>query len=67
MQMEFHMTDLKKPWYALVNRVVLLRYLFLIRKTYLIKFWNVHFSQWGEDVVIERFVTPPPPREGLLH
>ena len=33
-----------------------MRFLFLLRKTYLIKFWNTYFSQWGEDIVIERFI-----------
>lgn len=56
------MTRIQKAWYALMSRVRLLRCLFLIRKTYLIKFWNIYFSQWGEDVVVERFVCKAPKR-----
>jgi len=55
------MRRFRKAWYALVSRAGFFRCLFLIRKTFLIKFWNVHFSQWGEDVVVELFTAKAPP------
>lgn len=47
-------------WFAFVDRIPLLRWLFVMRKTYLIKAWKVHYSQWGEDVVLDRFLNKVP-------
>jgi len=43
-------------WNALVARTSWARYLFVLRKAYLTKFWLTHFSQWGEDTVIDKFL-----------
>lgn len=51
---------LTQRWFAFVNRIPLLRWLFVIRKAYLIKAWKVHYSQWGEDVVLDRFLNKVP-------
>ena len=50
--------------YSSIARFAPLRWLFLLRKTYLIKFWNVHYSQFGEDVVVARFLKKLTPAEG---
>ena len=43
-------------WHSWVGRFAPLRWLFLLRKTWLIKYWNVHYSQFGEDIVVGRFL-----------
>lgn len=51
---------LQRAWFALAERVPPLRWLFLIRKAWLIRARATHFAQWGEDVVLAGFMTGAP-------
>ncbi|MDA1116941.1 MAG: FkbM family methyltransferase [Proteobacteria bacterium] len=56
---------LQRAWFAFADKSAFLRKLFLWRKTYLIKHRGTHYSQWGEDVVLEGFMAKgPPPAQG---
>ena len=56
---------LQRAWFAFADKSAFLRKLFLLRKAYLIKHRATHYSQWGEDVVLEGFMAKgPPPEQG---
>lgn len=50
----------QRAWFALAQRVPPLRWLFLLRKAWLIRARATHYSQWGEDVVLGNFVAGSP-------
>lgn len=50
----------QRGWFALAARVPPLRWLFLLRKAWLIRARATHYAQWGEDVVLGSFVTGAP-------
>jgi FkbM family methyltransferase len=54
----------QRAWFALAERVPLLRRLFLVRKAWLIRARGAHYAQWGEDVVLEQFLVGAAPEEG---
>ncbi|MDH4172960.1 MAG: FkbM family methyltransferase [Betaproteobacteria bacterium] len=53
----------QRAWFAFVERVPLLRRLFLLRKAHLIRARGAHYAQWGEDVVLEQFLGAAAPQE----
>ena len=54
------MNRIARAYYNIVNKGGFLRWLFVFRKTYLIRSGKSHFSQWGEDVVVEKFLLHAP-------
>lgn len=54
----------QRAWFAFVERVPLLRRLFLLRKAWLIRARGTHYAQWGEDVVLEQFLAGLKPQDG---
>ena len=54
------MSRIARAYYHLVSRSRILRWLFVFRKAYLIKCRKTYYSQWGEDVVVEKFLSDAP-------
>jgi FkbM family methyltransferase len=50
----------QRAWFALAARVPPLRWLFVLRKAWLIRARAWHYAQWGEDVVLENFLRGDP-------
>lgn len=56
----------QRAWFALAARVPPLRWLYLLRKGYLIRVRGAHYAQWGEDVVLEQFLGDAAPQESFF-
>jgi FkbM family methyltransferase len=46
----------QRAWYGFAERVPPLRWLWLLRKAWLIRARGAHYAQWGEDVVLEQYL-----------